>query len=207
MIVPIHRLQRYRCATHIQTLLLGLTITLLPCFSYGFVKPSAHMYKYWRVSSSLRSALTDDDCSSDISSPRRLISVGFIGCGTIAKAIATGLATTSTASQTTNNSTLLIERISVTRRSDAKSKALLQSFPYLVTVFDDNQRVVDRSDIVFLTVLSQQTSQVLQALKFDSKRHFLVSLVVSICVCVMSDCEKNVQWSEGERSWTLFVVR
>jgi pyrroline-5-carboxylate reductase len=102
--------------------------------------------------------------SSDSSS----LSIGFIGCGTIAKAIATGLVT---------QDQVTVESVAVSRRSETKSKALQESFPDLVTVYDDNQHVVDRSDIVFITVLPQQTSSVLQGLTFDRARHFLVSLV------------------------------
>ena len=98
------------------------------------------------------------------------VSVGFIGCGTIAKAIATGLAT---------QDEVAISSVAVSRRSAQKSEALQESFPDLVTVHDDNQGVVDRSDIVFVTVLPKQTSSVLQALSFDETRHSLVSLVVS----------------------------
>jgi len=96
------------------------------------------------------------------------VSVGFIGCGTIAKAIATGLATQNQVS---------VSSVAVSRRSDAKSTALQESFPELVSVHDDNQDVVDKSDIVFITVLPQQTSAVLQSLAFDEARHTLVSLV------------------------------
>lgn len=106
------------------------------------------------------SSLSMSDASS--------VSVGFIGCGTIAKAIATGLATQDQVS---------IKSVAVSRRSAAKSKALYESFPDLVTVYDDNQKVVDGSDVVFITVLPQQTSSVLQQLEFDDKRQSLVSLV------------------------------
>ena len=96
------------------------------------------------------------------------ISVGFIGCGTIAKAIATGLAT---------QEELKIASISVSRRSTNKSKALEESFPDLVTVHDDNQDILQVADLIFITVLPQQMSSVLQDLTFDDTRHSLVSLV------------------------------
>lgn len=106
--------------------------------------------------------------SSATTSDSASVSVGFIGCGTIAKAIATGLAT---------QDELSINSVAVSRRSAVKSKALQAAFPTLVTVHDDNQEVVDRSNVVFITVLPQQTSSVLQKLTFDETRHFLVSLV------------------------------
>lgn len=99
--------------------------------------------------------------------------VGFVGCGTIASAIATGLATS-----TTKDGEKLVETVAVSRRSQAKSKALAEQFPDLVTIYDNNQDILDNSDIIFITVLPEQTSEILQSLSFDSTRHDLVSLVV-----------------------------
>jgi pyrroline-5-carboxylate reductase len=96
------------------------------------------------------------------------LSLGFVGCGTIASAIATGFA-----SQTD----IPLKAISVSRRSEKKSSELQKKFPDLITVYDDNQDVLDRSDIIFVCVLPQQTSEVLQGLNFDNERHNLVSLV------------------------------
>ena len=98
------------------------------------------------------------------------IKVGFIGFGTIAASIATGLAT---------QHDIQIESISISRRSEAKSQAIKEAFPDLVTVHDDNQEILDRSDLIFLCVLPQQCSQVLQDLSFNDSKHTLVSLVVS----------------------------
>jgi pyrroline-5-carboxylate reductase len=98
---------------------------------------------------------------------RPALSIGFLGCGTIASAIATGLA---------KQSVVKVDSIIVTRRSEQKSGALHTKFPNLVTVGDSNQEVVDNADIIFLTVLPKQTSTVLQELNFES-RHTLISLV------------------------------
>lgn len=97
--------------------------------------------------------------------------VGFLGCGTIASAIVTGMAT---------QTVVPIDSIIVTERSQAKSKALATEFPNLVTVVpttEPNQRILDSSDLIFLTVLPQQVSNVLGNLTFDPHRHTLVSLV------------------------------
>lgn len=102
-------------------------------------------------------------------------SVGFIGCGTIAAAIATGLAT---------QDSVKVKSIAVSQRSKPKSSALQKAFPDLVTVHDDNQEIIDKSDIIFVCVLPQQTSEVLWSLQFDTSRHTLVSLVVSDCVII-----------------------
>ena len=113
--------------------------------------------------------LSNDASTLSLSASDSLsVSVGCIGCGTIATAIATGLAT---------QDQVNLKSVAVSRRSESKSKALQESFPSLVTVHDDNQHVVDTSDIVFITVLPQQTSFVLQGLVFDKARHTLVSLV------------------------------
>jgi len=106
------------------------------------------------------------------------ISIGFIGCGTIASAIATGLASQKTCP-------IPISSISVTKRSESKSKKLLSSFPDLVTVYDNDdaaQSVVDSSDIVFLCVLPEQVDTVLNKVCFDTKRHTLVSLLSTTTV-------------------------
>ena len=98
--------------------------------------------------------------------------LAFVGCGTIAVAIATGLATAS--ADTTQVS---IESIGVSQRSTSKSAALAAQFPDLVSVYTDNQELVDSADVVFVTVLPEQVNEVLQNLKFDPSRHVLVSLV------------------------------
>jgi pyrroline-5-carboxylate reductase len=106
------------------------------------------------------------------------LSIGFLGCGTIASAIATGLAhhsTRPTEQQTTNCASIL--KIMVTRRSESMSTALQARFPDTVAIADDPQTVLDNSDIIFLCVLPQQTSSILQSLQFDDNRHLLVSLV------------------------------
>ena len=99
----------------------------------------------------------------------RTLRVGFVGCGTIASAIATGLAT---------QNQIDLEGIAVTTRSETKSQNLVDAFPSLVTRYDNNQDIVDQSDVIFLCVLPDQTSEVLQNIKFDSEKHTLVSLVV-----------------------------
>jgi len=93
--------------------------------------------------------------------------VGVIGCGTIASAIVTGLAV--------HNED--VAGITVSRRSEKRSSALQAKFPNLVAVSDSNQAVVQSSNIIFLTVLPEQTERVMKELQFDPERHILVSLV------------------------------
>jgi NADP oxidoreductase coenzyme F420-dependent len=112
------------------------------------------------------------DCQGNIAyfrSSQLSLGVGFLGCGTIASAIATGLLT---------QDKVTVDRVAVSRRTERKSQLLLQTFPEFVTVHDNNQDIIDLVDIVFVCVLPQQTSQVLQNLTFDPSRHTLVSLVV-----------------------------
>ncbi|GKY96716.1 hypothetical protein MPSEU_000631100 [Mayamaea pseudoterrestris] len=97
------------------------------------------------------------------------IRVGFIGCGTIASAIAFGFA---------KQTKISIQHITVSKRSASKSAALQEKLgTELVFIYENNQQVVDQSDLVFITVLPQQTTQVLQSLTFDASKHTLISLV------------------------------
>lgn len=104
------------------------------------------------------------------------VSIGVIGCGTIASAIVMGLAKAQ--QQSNAKAAFTISRISLSARSTQKSAALQAMFPDLVTIHADNQEILDRSDIVFLCVLNDQTETVLGPLTFDVNRHTLVSLVV-----------------------------
>jgi pyrroline-5-carboxylate reductase len=96
------------------------------------------------------------------------LTLGFIGCGTIASAIITGFS---------KQSVVRINSIVVSRRSESKSSVIQQQYPHLVVVEDNNQNIVDVADIVFLTVLPQQASPIIQALHFQGSKHVLVSLV------------------------------
>mmetsp|Transcript_9692 Transcript_9692/g.20975 ORF Transcript_9692/g.20975 Transcript_9692/m.20975 type:complete len:433 (+) Transcript_9692:91-1389(+) len=109
------------------------------------------------------------------------LSVGFIGCGTIASSIARGLILAA------SNKSTNLDSIVVSKRSESKSKALVEEYSQnnnddnndklLLSVTEDNQEILDRCDLIFLTVLPQQASSVLQGLEFDPNRHILVSLV------------------------------
>jgi len=114
-------------------------------------------------------ATADDSPPPNNDDNPNALRVGFLGCGTIASAIATGLAT---------QSKIPVKSIAVTKRSESKSKMLSEAFPSLVTIHENNQDVLDQSDVVFHCVLPQLSSDILQALEFDKDRHTLVSLVV-----------------------------
>jgi len=93
--------------------------------------------------------------------------IGFIGCGTIACAIATGLLT---------QNEIPVSKIYVSRRSESKSSLLAEKFGDRVSVCDDNQDIVNSCDVVFLCVLPTQEEEVLTGLDID-KEKTLVSLV------------------------------
>ncbi len=94
--------------------------------------------------------------------------IGFIGCGTIACAIATGLLT---------QNEIPVSKIYVSRRSESKSSLLAEKFGDRVSVCDDNQDIVNSCDVVFLCVLPAQEEEVLTGLDIG-KENTLVSLVV-----------------------------
>jgi len=109
----------------------------------------------------------DDNSSTDT------LSVGFLGCGTIASAIARGFAKAS------EEGKLPLPKMVVSTRSESKSTSLVSELsPSIdISVQSDNQAILDTCDLIFLTVLPQQASEVLKGLKFDPDRHVLVSLV------------------------------
>jgi len=96
------------------------------------------------------------------------LSIGFLGFGTIASAIATGFS---------EQKNIGISSIAISQRSSEKSSLFQEKYPKLTTVYDDNQEILDNSDIVFLCVLPKHVTDVLQSLTFDKDRHTLVSLV------------------------------
>ena len=79
---------------------------------------------------------------------------GFVGTGTIAAAICTGLAATDTIGSTFH----------VSRRSTSKSVALAAAFSS-VTVEDDNQAILDACELVFLCVRPEHVEETLASLR------------------------------------------
>jgi pyrroline-5-carboxylate reductase len=160
-------------------LLCFLLLTLLSIETYSFhLKSNEQKGSVDSVTSVAMASVTIDVDIPILRKDRSKLTIGFIGCGTIASAIATGLA---------QQAAVPLEKIVVTRRSERKSSLLQNQFPHLVSVLDENQMVVDLADIVFLTVLPQQTSQVLRELQFDPRRHVLVSLVSTSTLDALSN--------------------
>ena len=96
--------------------------------------------------------------------------LGFIGTGAITEAIITGLI----------KSDYPFADIYVSQRSNAVSERLAK-MSSKIFVLDDNQVIVDRSDMIFLAVLPQQAEQVLSSLKFEDHAQ-IVSLIATISI-------------------------
>lgn len=184
--MPFSTLVRSTC---VPTLLLVATAILLHTSLVGaFTFPATFVSSTLRVSNSgamnsnraseLSLAATSVSTQSTDDIDQEANSIGFIGCGTIAAAIATGLATQTAVS---------VASIATSRRSESKSSALAQQFPHLVTVYDNNQDILDCSDTIFVCVLPQQTSQILKQLTFDPARHTVVSLVSTSTLSGLAD--------------------
>lgn len=128
------------------------------------------------MSSAKKQTLNDDN---DDKVSLHEIRVGFIGCGTIAFAIATSLAKPEHEEYLTEAG-LSLSTISVTKRSASKSSKLKEDYP-MVSVYESAEDVVINSDLVFLCVLPQHVDEMLSELKekgaWDNGKHTLVSLV------------------------------
>lgn len=124
-----------------------------------------------------RQATNDDEDAPP--TPRVMLKAGFVGCGTIASAIATGLAAPAHAAHLARHG-LALASVGVTRRSEAKSTQLREEFPGVVTVYDSAEEVVRNADVVFLCVLPQLVEGVLGELTRTGAwraEHTLISLV------------------------------
>jgi pyrroline-5-carboxylate reductase len=91
------------------------------------------------------------------------MTIGFIGIGNIAAALVEGF------------STVTGEELFLSPRNEARSKALAARYPG-VTRLESNQAVLDRSEIVIISVRPPVAAEVLGALRFRPD-HIVVSLV------------------------------
>lgn len=127
------------------------------------------------MSSAKKQKVTDDDEEVSLHEIR----AGFIGCGTIASAIATSLAKPEHAEHL-SEAGLSLSTISVTKRSASKSSKLKEVFPTIVSIYESAEEVVRNSDLVFLCVLPQHVDEMLSELNEKdawNDNHTLVSLV------------------------------
>ena len=95
--------------------------------------------------------------------------IGFIGVGKIAGAIVEGLCTSAAPSA---------EDIVIylSPRNESNSLQLAGKYPVSVHRMHTNQEVLDRCDIVFISVRPAVAAEVLGALRFD-RRHMVISLI------------------------------
>jgi pyrroline-5-carboxylate reductase len=96
-------------------------------------------------------------------------SIGFLGCGKISSAICHGYA----------EGPVKPRKIYVSRRSEEKSAALQAKFPDLVEVIDDNHRLVELSDIIFIGLLPNVAQDLLPALPFKN-HHLIISMMAAV---------------------------
>jgi pyrroline-5-carboxylate reductase len=96
-------------------------------------------------------------------------SIGFLGCGKISSAICHGYA----------EGPVKPRKIYVSRRSEEKSAALQAKFPDLVEVIDDNHRLVELSDIIFIGLLPNVAQELLPALPFKN-HHLIISMMAAV---------------------------
>jgi len=97
------------------------------------------------------------------------VTVGFIGCGTIASAIVTGICTLGT---------FHFKTIILSPRNSQKATRLFEKFPNKVQIAQNNQDVIDSSDWIFLCVRPQDV-HCLESLTF-SKLQTIISLIATI---------------------------
>jgi pyrroline-5-carboxylate reductase len=94
--------------------------------------------------------------------------LGFIGTGVISEATIRGLM----------KSDVTVEKLLLSRRSEAISTKLASDFD-CVEVLDDNQAIVDGSDIIVLVVRPQIAEQVLSGLSVGTDKQ-VISLVATL---------------------------
>ena len=160
-----------------------------------------HHHQYLRLdtknsvmSTAKKQKMNNDNNCDDGPSSLKSIKAGFIGCGTIASAIATSLATPDHKTHL-SKAGYSLQSISVTRRSESKSSKLKENFEDVVTVYESAEEVVLNSNLIFLCVLPQQVDGVLEELTMKGvwkSDHTLVSLVVRVCVSF--DLNVGVWW-------------
>jgi len=123
-------------------------------------QPLAPCVKRSKASMSLKTFVED-------LSDRPGLTLGFIGCGTIASSIVTGLLT---------QNEIPISTVYVSRRSQSKSSALAQKYGDQIVICDDNQKIVDSCGTLFICVLPEKEEEIISGLTIGNDKT-LVSLV------------------------------
>jgi pyrroline-5-carboxylate reductase len=116
-------------------------------------------------------------------------SIGFIGCGKISSAVCRGFATL----------VLRPKRLYVSLRSTEKSQILQSDFPDLVEVTEDNQRIVDHSDIIFIGLLPPVAAEILPKLTFGDDK-LVISMMAGVNYSTTLSFLRNVPSSQIVRT-------
>lgn len=89
--------------------------------------------------------------------------IGIIGTGVIGEAIAEGYCSAG----------LPDLRVTISPRNQERAKRLSEKYPAIIVVAKDNQEVVDSSDWVFFSLLSERAEEILQELHFAPEKKFI----------------------------------
>lgn len=95
--------------------------------------------------------------------------IGFLGCGKISSAVCRGFATCTTPPR----------KIFVSLRSIEKSEALKRDFPDLIEVIDDNNKIAELSDVLFIGLLPNVAEEVLPQLPLTPQK-LIISMMAAI---------------------------
>ena len=98
--------------------------------------------------------------------------LGFIGTGEITKSVVTGII----------NSKIKFRKINISRRNNIISKKLKRKSKK-ISIFENNQLLIDKSDWIFLAVTPAVGKKILKKLKF-SKKNLIISFISTIKINV-----------------------
>ena len=98
------------------------------------------------------------------------MNLGFIGTGKISESVITGIF----------KSKIKYKRIFISKRNNSISKKLKKSFKK-ITIEKDNQKIVDKSNWVFLAVTPNVGKKIIKDLRFKSN-HTIISFISTITI-------------------------
>eukprot|EP01035_Chromulina_nebulosa_P021686 gene21686-28064_t len=117
--------------------------------------------------------------------------LGFIGCGKISSAVCRGFASLP------NN--IKPKKIIVSKRSINKSNQLVNDYPDLIVSTDDNQYIINESDIIFIGLLPNIAESILPNAIIPNEK-FIVSMMAAV------DINKVLQWTRSDPHNTVRTV-
>ena len=104
--------------------------------------------------------------------------LGFIGTGKIASAVIEGIC----------SSRISCKKIFISSRNNIIAKRLKQKFKKIV-IYKDNQKIVDKSDWVFLSVTPTIGEKIIKELKFKSTQ----TVISFISTITLSELKKAIK--------------